>query len=96
MGKLKMRSVPALSAAMPMWDCLHLFKIGRAHMAVLCEATERPLPCSLRCDVLSCSRLCVFATENGSPALWAPLDVFPILTFQLQTCTDPINAVLPY
>lgn len=45
-GKLKMRSVPALSAAMPMWDCLQLFKIGRAHMAVLCEATERAPPAS--------------------------------------------------
>jgi hypothetical protein len=39
-GKLKMRSLPALSADMPMWDLLHLFKIGRAHMAVLCEASE--------------------------------------------------------
>ena len=63
MGKLKMRSVPALSAAMPMWDCLHLFKIGRAHMAVLCEATERALPCPC-CGMLWCfrSRACCHHT----------------------------------
>ena len=40
MSQLKVRSLPALSASMPMWDVLQLFKIGRAHMAVLCEAPE--------------------------------------------------------
>jgi CBS domain containing-hemolysin-like protein len=43
-GDLPMRSLPALSASMPMYDILHLFKIGRAHMAVLREATPGALP----------------------------------------------------
>lgn len=41
---LKVRSLPALSSSMPMWDVLQLFKIGRAHMAVLCEAAESAPP----------------------------------------------------
>lgn len=36
---LPMRSLPSLSASMPMYDVLQLFKIGRAHMAVLREAS---------------------------------------------------------
>lgn len=47
-SQLKVRSLPALSASMPMWDVLQLFKIGRAHMAVLCEAPEGSAPSLLR------------------------------------------------
>jgi hypothetical protein len=36
---LPMRSLPSLSSTMPMYDVLQLFKIGRAHMAVLREAS---------------------------------------------------------
>lgn len=39
-GELPMRPLPALSATMPMYDVLHLFKIGRCHMALLKEATH--------------------------------------------------------
>lgn len=34
---LKMRSLPSLSAATPMYDCLKLFQTGRSHMAVLTQ-----------------------------------------------------------
>jgi hypothetical protein len=35
-----MRTMPKLSANMPMWDVLHLFKTGRTHMGLLCEASD--------------------------------------------------------
>ena len=45
-AELEMRSLPALSATMPMYDILQLFKIGRAHMALLKEASPgAQLPC---------------------------------------------------
>jgi hypothetical protein len=66
-GKLKMRSLPALSASMPMWDCLQLFKIGRAHMAVLCEATEGSLR-SLCINLIHTHRH-LLHTENTSSIL---------------------------
>lgn len=57
-GDLPMRSMPSLSASMPMYDVLHLFKIGRAHMALLREASPgaplSPLLCRCARDMAAC------------------------------------------
>lgn len=44
MSDMPMRPLPSLSAAMPMYDVLQLFKTGRSHMALLCEASDGAPP----------------------------------------------------
>lgn len=67
MSQLRIRSLPALSASMPMWDVLQLFKIGRAHMAVLCEAPESARPARDHCT----------HTPSHTYTLAAPLSTSP-------------------
>ena len=79
-SQLKIRSLPALSASMPMWDVLQLFKAGGAHMAVLCEAPERTPPpppaLLLRCPGRFRPHACMHATpgtRRSTPSLALPV-----------------------
>lgn len=39
-AQLQIRPLPALSAETPLWQLLQLFKVGRTHMALLCDAPD--------------------------------------------------------
>jgi hypothetical protein len=68
-GELPMRGLPSLSASMPMYDVLHLFKIGRAHMALLKEATDGAAPPACTTARLACPVVCLCLSPCcGTPA----------------------------
>ena len=77
---LELRPLPSLSATMPMYDVLHLFKIGRAHMAILKEANEGVLP--LSCCFLH--TLVVLSHAECVCRIWA----------YHNTCLSPMSMLL--